>query len=151
MPSACLIIICGIGSKNSLQVRLAEDDHLIQALAAQCADQTFSIAVLPRRLRRDRSIANVRVGSMLCENVPGQILLRIVFSVVPSRRMLRVLVAFVSPRDGNSTCQKNVRVFTEPGPLIDIRRRTARTLTQRCASSLRGGSNIVFENKLSPA
>ena len=98
MPSACLIIICGIGSKNSLQVRLAEDDHLIQALAAQCADQTFSIAVLPRRLRRDRSIANVRVGSMLCENVPGQILLRIVFSVVPSRRMLRVLVAFVSPK-----------------------------------------------------
>jgi len=37
------------------------------------------------------------------------------------------------------------------GPLIDIRRRTARTLTQRCASSLRGSSNIVFEDKLSPA
>jgi hypothetical protein len=36
-----------IGGKNSAQVRLAKDDHLIQTLAAQCADQTFSIAILP--------------------------------------------------------------------------------------------------------
>jgi hypothetical protein len=50
-----LIVIRRIGGKNSPQVHLAEDDHLIQTLAAQCADQTFRIAILPRRLRRDWS------------------------------------------------------------------------------------------------
>src|SRR6185312_11710422 len=44
--------------KNSPQVHLAEDYHLIQALAAQCAAQTFSTAILPRQPRRDRSIAD---------------------------------------------------------------------------------------------
>jgi hypothetical protein len=41
---------------NASQVRLAEDEHLIQALAAQCANQTFHIAILPGRSRRDRPI-----------------------------------------------------------------------------------------------
>src|SRR6185312_1096230 len=40
------------------QVRLAEDEYLIQTLAAQCADQTFGTTILPRRSRRDRSIAD---------------------------------------------------------------------------------------------
>src|SRR6478736_3852288 len=38
---------CRIGGKNSPQVRLAEDEYLIQALAAQCADQTFGTTILP--------------------------------------------------------------------------------------------------------
>ena len=45
---AHLIVIRRIRGKNSPQVRLAEDEHLIQALAAQCADQTFCTAILPR-------------------------------------------------------------------------------------------------------
>ena len=53
-----LIVIRRIGGKNSPQVRLAEDEYLIQALAAQCADQTFGTTILPRRPRRDRSIAD---------------------------------------------------------------------------------------------
>ena len=36
-----------IGGKNSPQVRLAKDHHLIQALATQGADQAFRDAVLP--------------------------------------------------------------------------------------------------------
>src|SRR6266508_204971 len=47
-----------ISGKNSPQVHLTENYHLIQALAAQCADQTFSTAILPRRPRRDRSVAD---------------------------------------------------------------------------------------------
>jgi hypothetical protein len=43
-----LIVISHISGKNSPQVRLAEDEHLIQALAAQCADQMFCTAILPR-------------------------------------------------------------------------------------------------------
>jgi hypothetical protein len=44
--------------QNFPQVRLAEDQHLIQALAAQCADQTFRITILSRRSRRDWPVAN---------------------------------------------------------------------------------------------
>src|SRR6478672_7806683 len=50
--------MCRIGGKNAPEVHLAEDGHLIQTLAAQCADQPFSTAILPRRSRRDRSIAD---------------------------------------------------------------------------------------------
>src|SRR5665811_1614230 len=55
---ARLIVIRRIGGKNSPQVRLAEDEHSIQALAAQCAYQPFSTAILPWRSRRDRSVAD---------------------------------------------------------------------------------------------
>src|SRR5512133_1771617 len=37
---------------------LAEDDYMIKALAANRADESFGIAVLPRRSRRCRSVAN---------------------------------------------------------------------------------------------
>ena len=40
------------------QMPLAEDDHVIEALTSDRADQSFSIAVLPRRSRRCRSVAN---------------------------------------------------------------------------------------------
>ena len=53
-----LIVIRRIVGKNSPQMHLAEDEHLVQALAAQCADQTFRIAILPRRSRRGRPVAN---------------------------------------------------------------------------------------------
>jgi hypothetical protein len=39
-------------------VRLTEDQHPVQALAAHGADQPFHIAILPRRTRRDRSVTN---------------------------------------------------------------------------------------------
>jgi hypothetical protein len=38
---ARLIVIRRIRSKNSPQVRLAKDQHSVQALATQCADQAF--------------------------------------------------------------------------------------------------------------
>ena len=40
------------------QMTLAEHDHMIEALVSDRADQTFDIAVLPRRSRRCRSVAN---------------------------------------------------------------------------------------------
>src|SRR6478609_4143467 len=40
------------------QMPLAKDDHVIEALTSDGADQSFSIAVLPRRSRRCRSVAN---------------------------------------------------------------------------------------------
>jgi hypothetical protein len=44
------------------------------------------------------AVAHGRSWPRLCKNVPGQKLLRIVFSVVPSQERLRVLVVFVSPK-----------------------------------------------------
>jgi hypothetical protein len=40
------------------QMMLANYDHMIQALTSNRADQSFGIAVLPRRSRRCRSVAN---------------------------------------------------------------------------------------------
>jgi hypothetical protein len=39
-------------------MRLADDNDLIQALAAQRTDQAFRYAILPWRSRNDRSVAN---------------------------------------------------------------------------------------------
>ena len=55
---ARLILIRRIRSKNSPQVLLTEDLHPVQALAAHGADQAFRIAILPRRSRRDRPVAD---------------------------------------------------------------------------------------------
>jgi hypothetical protein len=51
---ACLIVIRRISGKNLPQVHLAEDYHLIQAHAAQCADQTFSTATATQERSVDR-------------------------------------------------------------------------------------------------
>ena len=74
--------MCRIGGKNSPQVRLAEDEYLIQTLAARCADQTFGTTILPRRPRRDRSIADTHrphprredasVGTVVVANQVGR-------------------------------------------------------------------------------
>src|SRR3954451_24251900 len=51
------------------QVPLAEHDHMIKALASDRADQSFGIAILPRRSRRYRSVANAHRS-----NAPGECL-----------------------------------------------------------------------------
>ena len=61
---ANLIVIRRITGKNLPQVRLAKDQHLIQALATYGADQTLHIRILPRRSWRDRSVAD----AVLSEN-----------------------------------------------------------------------------------
>jgi len=55
---ARLIVIRRIRSKHSPQVRLTKDQQSVQALAAHGADQAFRIASLPRRSRRDLSVAD---------------------------------------------------------------------------------------------
>ena len=55
---ARLIVIGSIQGQNSPQMRLAENQRLIQALATQCAYQSFHNSILPRRPRRDRPVAD---------------------------------------------------------------------------------------------
>ena len=53
-----LIVIGCIGGQYPPQMRLAKDQHFDQAPATQGADQTFRNAILPRRSRRDRPVAD---------------------------------------------------------------------------------------------
>src|SRR5665811_1337204 len=43
-----LIIIGGICAEDSAQVRFTEHDHVVQALPADRADESFNIGILPR-------------------------------------------------------------------------------------------------------
>ena len=54
---AHLIVVGRIRRKNLPQVRLTEDQHPVQALATHGANQTLHIRILPRRSKRDRSVA----------------------------------------------------------------------------------------------
>src|SRR5665213_1040320 len=53
-----VIVIAGIGPQDAPQMRLAQDDKMVQALAADRADQSFGKAILPGRAWRGRLISD---------------------------------------------------------------------------------------------
>src|SRR5664280_2090336 len=53
-----VIVIAGIGPQDAPQMRLAKDDKMVQALAADRANQPFGKAILPRRGWRGRLVPN---------------------------------------------------------------------------------------------
>src|SRR4051812_18857583 len=55
-PGAVVILL--VRAKHVPQMPLIEHDYMIEALASDRADQSFSVTVLPRRSRRCRSVAN---------------------------------------------------------------------------------------------
>src|SRR6476661_9290283 len=55
-PGAVVILL--VRAQHMPQMPLAEHDHMVEALASDRADQSFSVTVLPRRSRRRRSVAN---------------------------------------------------------------------------------------------
>ena len=58
--SAPAVVIANIGGKRSVQRTLSEDDHVIQAFAANGSDQPFNVGPLPRRARcREHLLAPV--------------------------------------------------------------------------------------------
>src|SRR5439155_27176267 len=48
-----LVIVGGILRQNPAQVRFAQNNHMVDALASDRSDQSFGEAVLPRRARGD--------------------------------------------------------------------------------------------------
>src|SRR6187397_140627 len=52
------VVILLVRAQHMPQMPLAKHDHMIEALASDRADPSFGIAVLPRRSRRYRSVAN---------------------------------------------------------------------------------------------
>src|SRR5512133_2173505 len=55
-PSAVVILL--VRAQHMPQMPLGEHDHMIEALASDRADQSFSVTVLPRRSWCYRSVAN---------------------------------------------------------------------------------------------
>jgi hypothetical protein len=109
---ARFIVIRRISGKSSPQVHLAEDHHLIQALAAQWADKAFRTAILPWRPGRDRSVADTHRPHPRCEDMP-------VGAVVVAHPVRQWLAD-----GGEVSSQPQVRTATSTG-----RRRTFRAHT----------------------
>src|SRR6478609_11841534 len=57
------VVVLLVGTQNMTQMSLANYDHMIEAFSSDRADQSFRIAVLPRRSRRCRSVANAHRSS----------------------------------------------------------------------------------------
>src|SRR3954465_4983338 len=55
-PGAVVILL--VRAQHVPQMPLTEHDYMIEAVASDRADQSFSVTVLPRRSRRCRSVAN---------------------------------------------------------------------------------------------
>src|SRR5262245_65917727 len=62
--------ICIIDGKNTPHIRLTKDNDLIQALAAQCANQVFLNAILPWGRRSDWPVADTHGSDPRGENLP---------------------------------------------------------------------------------
>jgi hypothetical protein len=58
--SSQLVIIGGIVRQNPAQVRLTQDNRMVDALASDRSDQSFGEAVLPRRARSDGFVTDAR-------------------------------------------------------------------------------------------
>src|SRR5512133_1943752 len=57
------VLVLLVGTQNMTQMPLANYNYVIQAFSSDRADQSFRIAVLPRRSRRCRSVANAHRSS----------------------------------------------------------------------------------------
>jgi hypothetical protein len=62
------IIVRGELNKDPTQVGLAKHHQVVDALPPDCADQSFRIAVLARRTRRDRLVANAHGAQAAGDN-----------------------------------------------------------------------------------
>src|SRR5258706_5452601 len=50
------VVVMGVRFQNATQMRLAQDNHMIDALALDRSDQPFGKAILPRRGWRGRLV-----------------------------------------------------------------------------------------------
>jgi hypothetical protein len=57
---ASLVVVNGVPGHDPVKVRLAEDDHMVEALASDRTDQSLDMGILPGRARCGWSIPNAR-------------------------------------------------------------------------------------------
>src|SRR5260370_6326654 len=63
-----VVVIAGIGSQNSAQMRLAQDNDVVQALAPDRSDQPLGKAILPRRGRCGRLVPDAHGSQSACDD-----------------------------------------------------------------------------------
>ena len=57
---ASLVVVDGVAGNDPVKVRLAEHDHMVEALASERADQRLDMGILPGRARCGWSIPNAQ-------------------------------------------------------------------------------------------
>jgi len=82
---ARVFIVFEVGSEDSAQTAFIEHDDVIQTLAANRADQSLDVRVLPRRLRRGEHLSDAEPGCRLRE------LLAVAPVTVPQHVMWRAI------------------------------------------------------------
>src|SRR5258708_1347045 len=60
----------GVRFQNPTQMHLAQDNHMIDALAPDRSDQPFGKAILPRRGWRGRLVPDAHGAKSACDNAP---------------------------------------------------------------------------------
>src|SRR5207249_7808314 len=59
------VVIIQVRSNRPTQRRFVEDDHVIEAFAADRTDHTFNIGALPGRSRRGKDLSNIHRPKLL--------------------------------------------------------------------------------------
>ena len=62
------VVIAGIGSQDSAQMRLAQDDEVVHTLAPDRSDQPFGKAILPRRRWCRRLVSDAHGAQSACDD-----------------------------------------------------------------------------------
>jgi len=68
--SASCVVVIHVGQQYVAQVPLAEHDDMVKTLPADRADQALGIAILPRRARRRRMVANAECPNAAMKTRP---------------------------------------------------------------------------------
>src|SRR6266704_3831418 len=63
-----VVVIASIGSQDSAQMRLAQDDEMVHTLAPDRSDQPFGKAILPRRGWCGRLVADAHGTQSACDD-----------------------------------------------------------------------------------
>src|SRR5216684_1519490 len=64
------VVVMGVRFQNPTQMHLAQDNHMIDALAPDRSDQPFGKAILPRRGWRGRLVPDAHGAKSACDNAP---------------------------------------------------------------------------------
>src|SRR5882724_849140 len=64
------VVVMGVRFQNPTQMHLAQDNHMIDALAPDRSDQPFGNAILPRRGWRGRLVPDAHGAKSACDNAP---------------------------------------------------------------------------------
>jgi hypothetical protein len=63
-----VVVVTSIGSQHPAQMRLTENDDMIQALAADRPDQPFGKSILPRRGWGARLVPDAHGAQSACDD-----------------------------------------------------------------------------------